>query len=79
MEDITTEEVVDKLNMIQEIFVKVDEFGWWDMERNQNYSGTQFTSKEFQEDLTVHGVQIALASPDHQEMNGQVEVIWQTL
>ena len=28
--DITTEEVMDKLDTIQAIFGKVDEFGWWD-------------------------------------------------
>ena len=33
MENITTEEVVDKLDIFQAIFGKVDEFGWWDMER----------------------------------------------
>ena len=33
MENITTEEVMDKLDMFQERFRKVDEFGWWDMER----------------------------------------------
>ena len=33
IENITTEEVMDKLDMFQERFRKVDEFGWWDMER----------------------------------------------
>ena len=31
MENITTEEVMNKLDMFQEIFWNVDEFGWWDM------------------------------------------------
>ena len=31
MERITTEEVMDKLNMFQSIFGKIDEFGWWDL------------------------------------------------
>ena len=48
MEYITDEEVMDKLDMFQEIFVKVDEFGWWNMERIQTDARTQFTSKEFQ-------------------------------
>ena len=48
MEYITPEEVMDKLDRFQEIFVKVDEFGWWNMERIQTYASTQFTSKEFQ-------------------------------
>ena len=32
MKNISNEEVMDNLDMLQEIFVKVDEFGWWDME-----------------------------------------------
>ena len=32
MENITTEEVMNKLDMFQPIFLKVNEFGWWDME-----------------------------------------------
>ena len=39
MENITTEEVVDKLDMFQDIFGKVDEFGWWAMEWIQNDDG----------------------------------------
>ena len=39
---------MDKLDMFQARFRKVDEFGWWDMERIQTDSGTQFTSKDFQ-------------------------------
>ena len=31
MENITTEEVIDKLDLFQARFGKVDEFGWWDM------------------------------------------------
>ena len=36
---------MDNLDMFQAIFGKVDEFGWWYMERIQTESGTQFTSK----------------------------------
>ena len=72
MEDITNEEVMDKLDMFQEIFGKVDGFGPQDMERIQTDSGTQFTSKDFQEGLSVFGVQPALVEPYHQEMNVQV-------
>ena len=42
---------MDKLYMFQARFVKIDEFGWWDMERIQTGAGTQFNSKEFQEGL----------------------------
>ena len=31
MEYITPEEFMDKLDMFQAIFRKVDEFGWWDI------------------------------------------------
>ena len=45
MENITTEEVVDKIDIFQARFGKVDEFGWWYMERIQNDADTQFTYK----------------------------------
>ena len=60
--------------MFQAIFVKVDEFGWWGMQRTQVDTGMQFKSKKFSEYLSVRGVKIVLAAPDHQEMNVQVEV-----
>ena len=66
MENITTEEVMRKLDMFKEIFGKVDEFGRWDMERVQTDSVTHFTSKEFQEGLSVHSERLVLASLDHQ-------------
>ena len=47
MGNITTEEFMEKIDMFQEIFGKVNEFGWWYMERIQTDSGIQFTSKEF--------------------------------
>ena len=56
MKNITTEEVVEKLDMFQARFGKVDEFGWWYTERIHTDAGTQFTYKDFQEDLYVHGV-----------------------
>ena len=37
-------------------FGKVDEFGWWDMEIIQNDSVLKYTSKEFQEGLSVRVV-----------------------
>ena len=72
MENINTEEVMDKLDMFQAIFGNVYKFGWCDMERVQTDAGTPFTYKEFQEGLSVCGVQLELAAPDHQEINGQV-------
>ena len=32
MENITTEEVLDKLDIFQSRFGKIDQFGWWDLE-----------------------------------------------
>ena len=49
MEKITTEEVMDKLDMLQSIFGKIDEFGWWYLEIISANSGTQFTSTDFKE------------------------------
>ena len=47
MDNITTEEVMDKLDMFQSRFGKIDEFGWWDLERISADAGTQFTSTDF--------------------------------
>ena len=47
MENITTEDVMDKLDMFQARSGKLCEFGWWDMERSQTDSDNQFTSKGF--------------------------------
>ena len=48
MENITTGEVMDKLDIFQTILGKVDEFGWGRMEIIQTDAGMHFTSKEFQ-------------------------------
>ena len=47
MEKITTEKVMDKLDMFQSRFGKIDQFGWWDLERISADAGTHFTSTEF--------------------------------
>ena len=47
MEKITTEEVMDNLDMFQSRFGKIDEFGWCDLERISADAGTQFTLTEF--------------------------------
>ena len=65
MENITTEEVMEKTHRFQARFGKLDEFGWWDMEIIQTDAGTQFTYKVFQKVLSVHGVRLTLAAPDH--------------
>ena len=50
MERITAEEVMGKLDMFQSRFGKIDEFGWWDLERISADVGTQFTSMEFKDE-----------------------------
>ena len=66
IEIITTEEVMDKLDMFQDRFGKIYKFGWWDLERISAYAGTQFTSTEFQEECQNRGVRLTLADPEHQ-------------
>ena len=79
MENITTAEVMEKLDMFQSRLGKIDQFGWWDLEIISADAGTQFTSTEFKEECQTRGVCLTLAAPEHQEMNGQVEVTWRTL
>ena len=50
MENITSAEVMDKLDMFLSIFGKIDQFGWWDLKRISADAGTQFTSTEFKEE-----------------------------
>ena len=47
-EKITTEEVMDKLDMLQSISGKIDKFGWWDLEIISADSGTQFMMPNLQ-------------------------------
>ena len=49
MVKITTEEVMDKLDIFHSRFGKTDQFGWWYLERISADEGTQFTSTEFKE------------------------------
>ena len=51
MEKITKEEDMDKLDMMfQSRFGKIDQIGWWDLERISSDAGMQFTSTEFKLD-----------------------------
>ena len=47
MENITTEELMDKLDMFQAIFGKVDGFCWWNMEIIQTEDETQIPPRSF--------------------------------
>ena len=79
VEKITKEKVMDKLDMFQSRFRKIDQFGWWDSEIISADVGTQFTSTEFKEYCQNRGVCLTLVALEHQEMNGKVEVTWRTL
>ena len=79
IDNITTAEVMDKLDMFQSRFGQMDQFGWWDLEIISADAGTQFTLTEFKDACQTRGFCLALAAPEHQEMNGEVEVTWRTL
>ena len=49
MDKITTEEVMDKIDMFQSRFGNIDEFGWWDLDRISADAGSQFNLTEFKE------------------------------
>ena len=66
MEKITTEEVMDKLDMFQSRFRKIDKFRWWDLEIISADAGTQFTSTEFKEEFQTLRVSLKLEAPEHQ-------------
>ena len=78
MDKITTEEVMDQLDMFQSRFGQIDQIGWWDLERISAYAGMHFTSTEFKDECQTRGVCLTLAAREHQEMNGQIEVTWRT-
>ena len=63
VENITTAEVMDKLDMFQSRFRKIDRFGCWYFERISPDVGTQFTSTEFKEECQTRGVRLTLAAP----------------
>ena len=65
--------------MFQSRFGKVEQFVWWYLERISSDEGMQFSLMEFKEKCQTCGVCFTLVSPEHQEMNGQVEVTWRTL
>ena len=70
---------MDKLDMFQSRFGKIDIFGWWDLENFSADACTQFTSTDFKEESQNRGVRLKLAALEHQEMNRQVEVTQKTL
>ena len=69
MEKITTEEVMDKLDVFQSRFGKIDQFGWWYLERISADAGTQFASTDFKDECQTRGVHLTLVATEHQYMN----------
>ena len=65
MEKITTEEVMDNLDMFQSRFGKMDRFGWWYLERISADAGTQFTLTDFKEEYQNSGVYFTLPASEH--------------
>ena len=65
--------------MFQSRFGKIDQFGWWELERISADAGTQFTFTELKYKCQTHRVRLTLVAPEHQDMNGKVEVTWRTL
>ena len=66
MEKITTEEVMDKLDMFQSRLGEIDEFGWWNLDRISADAGMQFTSTEFKEECQTCRFRLKLEAPEHQ-------------
>ena len=79
MDKITTEEVMDKLDMFQSRFGKIDESGLWDLERISADESTKYTSTDFKEECQTCGVHLTLEAPEHKEKCEQVEITWRTL
>ena len=79
MDKITTEEVMDRLDMFQSRFGRIDELGLWDLGIISADAGTQFTSTEFKQECQTCEVRLTLEAPEHQYMYGQVEVTRRTL
>ena len=66
MEKITTEGVMDKLDMFQSRSGKIDKFGWWDLEIISEDAGKQFTLIEFKGECQTCGFHLKLGAPEHQ-------------
>ena len=62
MDNVTTEEVMEKLYMFLSRFRKIDQFRWWDLERISADAGTQFTSTEFRDECQTCGISLTLAA-----------------
>ena len=76
IEKITKEEVMDKLDMFQSRFGKIDQFGWWDLGIILVDAGTQFTSTDFKEECQTRGVCLTLANHCRYRKIGRASCIY---
>ena len=53
MEKISTEQVMDNMDMFQSRFGKIEKFGWWDLEIISADAGNQFISTDFKEECQI--------------------------
>ena len=60
---------MDKLDMFQSRFGKIDEFRWWGLERVSVDVGTQFNSTEFKDKFQTRGVHLTLAATEQSSFN----------
>ena len=50
MDRIISEKVMDKLDIFQYRFGKIEKSGWWDLETKSAHAGNQFTLTYFKEE-----------------------------
>ena len=56
---------MEKLDISQTRFGKIDQFGWWDLERIAADAGTQFNSTEFKDECQTCRVRLTLVAAKH--------------
>ena len=78
MEKITTEEVMDKLDMFQSRSGKSTNLDGWTYKAFQQMQDCNLPQWSSKKNIKTHGIHLMLAAPEHKEINGQVEVKWRT-
>lgn len=72
----TTANVITTLHLLESIHRPRDHFTVNDIQTIHADSGTQFTSITFNRWCIIHGINLRLAAPEHQEQNGVCEAAW---
>ena len=65
---------MDKLDMFQSRFGRIDKFGWWDLETISADAGSQFTSTELKQECQTRGVDIRSSGTSENEWTGQIYI-----